>query len=581
MAAMARADRSSAVGWALSLLATAALVACGGDVEASGPPEGSPEGTKETEEVKLEFPPLGRSAPAQPEAAPPTGEQPEPADDPFIAPASDDPGSAKAASASDESAPKRPLRRDVDRIVANAQERARKASKGKCQPRATVVAVECVDLETGERLVSRAGDRALIPASNLKVVTAGAALLGLGADAAFETRFEAVGTIADGRLEGDLVVRAGADPMHRREGDGSLDPWFDDLADALRRAGIQSISGDVVLDHGPFAPLGTGPEWPDSRQHWQQYCGLASGFSANGGAYRVTVSSGKRSARVILRPRNHGLPRRGTVDVGGKKNDLRVGANDRGVTVGGKVPANFGPMVKEFRHPDPDALFASALGGALADRGIRFRRVVTPTEASPSREATGRSVHVMRSSVRSILEAVLGDSNNPVTDQLFTLVGGRLGADGRREGSARAIKKVLIDHDVDVTGLVQVEGSGLSRANRLTARTLCDVHRAVAADPALAPDYIDALLLSGVDPKLGKRMVGTPAEGRIAAKTGWISGASSFSGLVLDDDGTPRRAFAIIVSYPRVSGLNTKAWKPMQDELCALFATGLGGGDAR
>ena len=58
----------------------------------------------------------------------------------------------------------------------------------------------------------------------------------------------------------------------------------------------------------------------------------------------------------------------------------------------------------------------------------------------------------------------------------------------------------------------------------------------------------------------------------MVAKTGWISGASSLSGLILDEDGTPRLAFAILVSYPRVSGLNTKAWKPMQDELCALFA---------
>ncbi|MEC8495641.1 MAG: D-alanyl-D-alanine carboxypeptidase/D-alanyl-D-alanine-endopeptidase, partial [Planctomycetota bacterium] len=303
-----------------------------------------------------------------------------------------------------------------------------------------------MDLLTGVRLVSYGSDVAMIPASNLKVVTAGAALLGLGLDADFETAFEAVGRIDGGRLEGDLIVRAGADPMHRREGDGSLDPWFDALASALRRAGIESISGDLVLDHGPFVPLGTGPEWPDSRQHWQQYCGLASGFSANGGAYRVTVSSSAKSARVILRPRNHGLPRRGNVEVGGKENSLRVGANGGRVTVGGQVPAKFGPFVKEFRHPDPDRLFASALRGALADRGIRFGRVVLPTEESSARADRGATVHVMRSPVRSVLEAVLGDSNNPVADQLFALIGGRLASDGTREGSARAIRRILVEN---------------------------------------------------------------------------------------------------------------------------------------
>jgi hypothetical protein len=27
-------------------------------------------------------------------------------------------------------------------------------------------------------------------------------------------------------------------------------------------------------------------------------------------------------------------------------------------------------------------------------------------------------------------------------------------------------------------------------------------------------------------------------------------------------------AFSILVSYPRIDGLNTRAWKPMQDRMC-------------
>ncbi|MEE2939363.1 MAG: D-alanyl-D-alanine carboxypeptidase/D-alanyl-D-alanine-endopeptidase [Planctomycetota bacterium] len=561
---MARDVLLEAAGAALLVLGLSALGACGGEVEASDP--GSTDGSDPT--VALEFPPLGRPGHASGHATRPD-------------PAMETPPRPGGRSGEGDEAPRAEaplegaLDRPVARILAEARQRAFEASKGRCKPGLTTVAIECVDLATGLRLVSHGAGQPMIPASNLKVVTAGAALLGLGADAEFETVFEAVGPIEGGRLEGDLVVRAGADPMHRREGDGSLAPWFDALVSDLRRAGIESISGDVVLDHGPFVPLGTGPEWPDRRQHWQQYCGLASGFSANGGAYRVTVSSRAKSATVVLRPRNHGLSRRGSVDVGGQRNDLRVGANQAGVTVGGQVPPNFGPFVKEFRHPDPDRLFASALRGALADRGVRFGRVLLPGELSPSRASRGEAVHVMRSPVGSILEAVLGDSNNPVSDQLFALIGGRLAGDGSREGSASAIRRVLVERGVDVDGLVQVEGSGLSRANRLTARTLCDVHAVVASDPDLAPAYVDALLLSGVDEKLGDRMVGTAAEGRVAAKTGWISGASSFSGLVLDDDGAPRLAFAILVSYPRLPGLNSKAWKPMQDQLCTLFASGL------
>ena len=107
------------------------------------------------------------------------------------------------------------------------------------------------------------------------------------------------------------------------------------------------------------------------------------------------------------------------MDVGGKANDLRVGANAGGVTVGGKVPANFGPFVKEFRHPDPDRLFVDPARGAGRPTGIRFgRSVLLPGEESAARAMRGVTIHVMRSPVRSILEAILGDSNNPVRPAL-------------------------------------------------------------------------------------------------------------------------------------------------------------------
>ena len=67
-------------------------------------------------------------------------------------------------------------------------------------------------------------------------------------------------------------------------------------------------------------------------------------------------------------------------------------------------------------------------------------------------------------------------------------------------------------------------------------------------------------------------MRGTPAEGRVRAKTGWVNGASSLSGVATTLSGR-RVVFSILISYPRVGGLNTSAWKPMQDEICeALVA---------
>jgi D-alanyl-D-alanine carboxypeptidase len=56
----------------------------------------------------------------------------------------------------------------------------------------------------------------------------------------------------------------------------------------------------------------------------------------------------------------------------------------------------------------------------------------------------------------------------------------------------------------------------------------------------------------------------------VRAKTGFIGGTSSLSGVVEALDGRAY-VFSILVDYPRFDGLNTAVWKPMQDEICELL----------
>src|SRR5262245_7017628 len=63
--------------------------------------------------------------------------------------------------------------------------------------------------DRGEVLAAIAPDVPLKPASNQKVLTAAAALHGLGMDCKYQTRLEASAPVVGGRLPGDLVVRGG------------------------------------------------------------------------------------------------------------------------------------------------------------------------------------------------------------------------------------------------------------------------------------------------------------------------------------------------------------------------------------
>ena len=100
--------------------------------------------------------------------------------------------------------------------------------------------VEVVDVETGDVVYSRLPDRPRILASNTKLFTTAAALATLGPGYFFETRFLERGTVADGRLDGDLAVVGGGDPnISGRLYDGDPYAVFRGWAAELKARGIR------------------------------------------------------------------------------------------------------------------------------------------------------------------------------------------------------------------------------------------------------------------------------------------------------------------------------------------------------
>jgi D-alanyl-D-alanine carboxypeptidase/D-alanyl-D-alanine-endopeptidase (penicillin-binding protein 4) len=151
--------------------------------------------------------------------------------------------------------------------IAAALASASQETKGKVGPSSVTVAVHVSELGADGELVSIEANRAMRPASNLKLVTSSAALVLLGADFVFRTVVETEAPVRDGILRGDLVVRAAGDPLYDRKGDGSVDAPFVPVIAGLARNGIRGIEGSLVLDELDFAPPGLGPAWPDAGQH--------------------------------------------------------------------------------------------------------------------------------------------------------------------------------------------------------------------------------------------------------------------------------------------------------------------------
>ena len=466
----------------------------------------------------------------------------------------------------------RELQSDLEALVGKWFQTASSASKGKLSGEGTQISVHVRELSSGNTLASIKGERILRPASNLKVATSAAALLLLGSwgGGEYQTAFEGAGEVSGGLLRGDLVVHAGGDPLVSTGSLGATENRLDEVAHALKKAGVNRISGDLVLNEGTFLVPGIGPAWPSSNQHWDDYCARAAGLTINGGVLVAQVAPSKSGAKahVQVHPTPHGLRNNYSIStVAGAANDVRVGATTSSVTVKGKIGTKAGTIVSDFSHPDPVGMFGAVLWDRLARGGIQIDGSVVRRRGPPP---GGNVIFTLTSPISDSLVPINTNSNNGVADQLFFALGHRVVNEGSREGASRAVKRAFEIVGVDPTGHVQVDGSGLSRDNRISPNQLTGLLHAVLfglidSDP-VSQEFLDSLAVMGESGTLSSRMRGTAGEGRIFAKTGFIDGTSSLSGIVITEDGVGV-VFSIIVNYQTLGGLNNKAWKPMQDAM--------------
>jgi D-alanyl-D-alanine carboxypeptidase/D-alanyl-D-alanine-endopeptidase (penicillin-binding protein 4) len=102
-----------------------------------------------------------------------------------------------------------------------------------------------IDADSGRVIAARVPDAPFIPASSIKAATAVAALNILGGAYRFSTEVHTKGSVKDGVLHGDVILRGRGDPTLTIEG---LEP----LIAALKSKGIKSIKGRFLYDATMF-----------------------------------------------------------------------------------------------------------------------------------------------------------------------------------------------------------------------------------------------------------------------------------------------------------------------------------------
>ncbi|WKV72654.1 D-alanyl-D-alanine carboxypeptidase/D-alanyl-D-alanine-endopeptidase [Streptomyces sp. PCS3-D2] len=188
------------------------------------------------------------------------------------------------------------------------------------------------------------------------------------------------------------------------------------------------------------------------------------------------------------------------------------------------------------RTDDPAGAAARAFGALLAERGI-----TVTGEPARARPAAGvQPLAVTRSApVAGLVERMLTNSDNDIAEALARQTALASGRPASFEGAEKAVTERLAALGIDTSGSRFADGSGLSRADKVSASLLTGL-LTKAADPQhpeLRP-VLTGLPVAGFTGTLRARNAGTsPAAGLVRAKTGTLTGVNSLSGTVVDPAG--------------------------------------------
>lgn len=340
-----------------------------------------------------------------------------------------------------------------------------------------------VDGSTGAVVSEHNPDALMLPASNMKIITAVDVLSTMGADAQFTTR------VRSGTVPNEVILEGGGDPLLTTS---DLQSMATDVAKQL----IPDIRVVVRVDDDLFPPAGRGPGWTDG---YLPYVAAPVEALARLGDY----------------------------------------------------------------SPDPSTNAAKVFVKKLRSLGFKSK-LGDPANAEPAAAVLAEE----RSSVEDAVSVMLSYSENNVAEVLFRQVAIASGLPPTWKGARQAADKALAALGIDATGMSLLDGSGLSRKDRLSPRFLAVVLRVAKITkpgPFSTMFEPEAMPVSGRTGTLGTaygRYVtkhSRCARGDVHAKTGSLFDTIALSGVAETTTGA-ERLFSILVNDrpQRYSALSTR-----------------------
>jgi len=437
----------------------------------------------------------------------------------------------------------------------------------------TGVSVRLAD--TGELLYSHMGDIRLTPASNMKILTAVAALEMLGPEYRFTTELLTDGQIKDGTLIGNLYLKGKGDPTLMKE-------ELDRFAERLRELGITKIEGHLIGDDSWYDDirLSLDLDWSDEPYYTGTQVSaltMSPNEDYDAGTVIVEVSPGSAAGsepqvKVIPETDYVTIVNQAVTGSSRERNTIKVerehGTNR--IIVSGSIPLG-GTTSRVWASVwEPTGYVLDVFSRSLKEHGITFGAMSETLTGIAPEEAT---LLASRSSIplSELLIPFMKLSNNGHGEILTKEMGRVIHGEGSWTKGLRVVRDVLANLGVNTDMLVLRDGSGMSHITKIPADELSYLLYAVQ-DKSWYPIFERSLPVAGASDRLTggtlrSRMKGTAAEGNVKAKTGSLTGVSTLSGYVTTSDGE-RLIFSILINNFVASSV-----RPIEDRIAVNLAS--------
>ena len=381
-------------------------------------------------------------------------------------------------------------------------------------------------------------ERAMAPASTMKLATTLVALEELGPTFRWHTELLSQGRIDVATLRGTLYLRGGGEPNLNWDG---LRAMFR----SLRAQGATHLEADLVLDRSLFRPMRPDVGVPDFDESPKAYYNvIPDALVLNGNVIEFSLESNGQKTLVRTQPPLAGV----LVDADLSLKDMPCDAWDDDWDA---------PLVQVADDGHITVLLRGAFPGncktktrlSLLDRNLyierflqaywqelggtwkgRVRDGVTPSDALLLVE---RNSDTLADLVKPINKA----SDNLMARTLYLTLGTQLPKEGRQDNTFInanvAVRSWFNKNGISTDGLVMDNGSGLSRLERISARQLASALQ-VATRSNWFAEFASSFPIVAIDGAMRKRLRESPAAGRARIKTGTLRDAVAIAGYVRD-----------------------------------------------